>query len=56
MFVFNNPNPKGSYVGDCVVRAIVIATDKSWFEVFVDLCVNGLLLLTSNFFEKLNKL
>lgn len=22
MFVFNNPNPKGSYVGDCVVRAI----------------------------------
>lgn len=44
MFVFNNPNPKGSYVGDCVVRAIAIATDRSWFEVFVDLCVNGLIL------------
>lgn len=42
MFVFENPNPSGSYVGDCVIRAISIASNKSWYEVFVDLCLKAL--------------
>lgn len=42
MFVFKNPNPSGSYVGDCVIRAISIALGKSWYETYVDLCLQGL--------------
>ena len=30
MYVPTNPNPDGIHVGDCVVRAIAIALDKSW--------------------------
>lgn len=30
---FNNPHPKGLMVGDCVKRAITIATGKSYGEV-----------------------
>lgn len=42
MFVFDNPNPSGSYVGDCVIRAISIASGRSWYEIFVDLCLKAL--------------
>lgn len=42
MYVFENPNPQGSYVGDCVIRALSIATGKSWYDVFVDLAMQGL--------------
>ena len=44
MFVFTNPNPSGSYVGDCVIRAIAITTNKSWYEVFVELCLQALIM------------
>ncbi len=44
MFVYENPNPSGSYVGDCVIRAISIAMDRPWDEVFVGLCLQGLLM------------
>ena len=44
MFVFTNPNPSGSYVGDCVVRAISIVSNKSWYETFVELCLQGLIM------------
>ena len=44
MFVFKNSNPSGSYVGDCVIRAISIATNKSWYDVFVELCLQGLIM------------
>lgn len=44
MFVFNNPNPSGSYVGDCVIRAISIASGKSWYETYVELCLQGLIM------------
>lgn len=44
MFVFSNPNPSGSYVGDCVVRAISITSDKSWYDVFVELCLQALIM------------
>ena len=42
MYIHANPNPQGSYVGDCVIRAIALATDKSWYDVYVDLAVQGL--------------
>jgi len=36
-----NPNPKGKNVGDCVVRAISLATDQEWDKVYFDLCLQG---------------
>ena len=41
MFIFRNPNPCGSYVGDCVVRALSIALNKDWYEVYIELCLQG---------------
>lgn len=40
----SNPNPKNSIVGDCVVRAIAIATGRSWQDVYMKLCLEGLTL------------
>ena len=42
MFIESNPNPVGAKLGDCVVRAICIAENKSWESVYVGLCVEGL--------------
>lgn len=42
MFKPTNPNPSGSYVGDCVIRAISIANNKSWNETYINLCLQGL--------------
>lgn len=36
-----NPNPARKNVGDCVVRAISIATGKSWLNVYDDICYVG---------------
>lgn len=36
-----NPNPNGILVGDCVIRAIAIATEDSWERVYVELAVKG---------------
>ena len=44
MYKFRNPNPNKSLIGDCVVRAIAIALDKGWKEVYMDLCFQGLAL------------
>jgi len=41
MFVRCNPNPMGRETGDCVIRAIAIATDKSWREAYWALCELG---------------
>ena len=41
MWVKCNPNPLGKTTGDCVVRAIAIATDRSWRETYRDLCRMG---------------
>ena len=43
-YVMVNPNPKGSYVGDCVVRALSIALGDSWYNIFIDLSIEGLTL------------
>ena len=41
MWVRCNPNPLGKETGDCVIRAIAIATDQSWRETYRDLCRLG---------------
>jgi len=33
-FIYTNPNPKGAHVGDCAVRAIALATGRSWDEAY----------------------
>jgi hypothetical protein len=38
MWIFDNPNPCRREEPDCVVRAIAIATGKTWDEVHWDLC------------------
>ena len=40
-FILNNPNPKKNLTGDCVIRAISIAEDKSWDDVFLDLMLKS---------------
>lgn len=37
-----NLNPKGIKAGDCVIRAIALATDQTWDKVYTDLCEMGL--------------
>lgn len=41
MYVSFNPNPKGYYTGDCVIRGISKLIDKTWDEVYMDLSVQG---------------
>ena len=36
-FHFYDANPKGKITGDCVIRAIALATDQSWDKVLTDL-------------------
>ena len=38
MWILDNPNPCRREEPDCVVRAIAIATGKTWDEVHLDLC------------------
>lgn len=33
MYIETNPNPDGKVVSDCTIRAISLATDKTWYEV-----------------------
>lgn len=42
MYVRYNPNPRGaSRAGDCVVRALTIATGRTWEEVYIELSIIG---------------
>ena len=41
MWIRCNPNPLGKMTGDCVIRAIAIATDQSWRKTYRDLCRLG---------------
>lgn len=43
MWVSENPNPRGKDVGDCAIRAISLATDTSWEDVYLRLCIEGAL-------------
>lgn len=42
MFIYTNPNPIDKKVGDCVIRAIAIATETTWERSYMDLCMEGL--------------
>ena len=41
MWVKTNINPAKKEVGDCVVRAIGIATDQTWTDVYDAICETG---------------
>ena len=41
MYINFNANPKNNLVGDCVIRAISTVLDKSWEEVYIDICIQG---------------
>ena len=41
MLIHYNPNPTGQSKTDCVVRALSKALNKSWEEVYWDLCSEG---------------
>lgn len=41
MYIHVNPNPVGKYVDDCVIRAIAIATDRSWDDIYIHVCLQG---------------
>ena len=42
MFTPYNPNPRGINTGDCVIRAICRALDKTWEKVYTELTIKGL--------------
>lgn len=44
MYVNYNPNPEGKRTIDCTVRAITKATGEGWDEVFIGLCLQGLVM------------
>lgn len=41
---YYNPNPSGKMVGDCVIRAISKATNRSWEEIYVKVAIQGLMM------------
>ena len=41
MWIRCNPNPVGRETGDCVIRAVAVATGQSWRETYWDLCEQG---------------
>ena len=40
-YIYFNPNPKRTRVGDCTIRAISKVLGKSWEDVYWDLCNEG---------------
>lgn len=43
MYEFVNLNPCKKKLGDCVVRAISLALNQSWYRTAIDLCIEGLI-------------
>lgn len=41
MFVNYNSNPANKFVGDCVVRALCVAFNDSWENIYADLTMVG---------------
>ena len=44
MWQYINLNPRKKSVGDCTIRAIGTATDRNWHDVYLDLCLFGMLM------------
>lgn len=40
-WVFVNPNPLSNLVGDCVIRALSLATGDSWDKVYLGVTLKG---------------
>lgn len=40
-YTYTNPNPLRYKAGDCVIRAIAIAFDKNWYDVYDELTALG---------------
>lgn len=34
MYIFVNPNPRGALIGDCAVRAVAVATGRTWDDTY----------------------
>lgn len=43
-YIFNNPNPDGNFTDDCTIRALSIALNKDWDDIYVELAVYGFML------------
>ena len=41
MYKFYNPNPSNNFRDDCVVRAIMKLENKSWDDVYLNMCLYG---------------
>lgn len=41
MYKHQNVNPKGHYVGDCVIRAVAAVTDETWEKAYTELAIQG---------------
>lgn len=41
-YFYFNPNPKNLLVGDCVIRALSVAMDKTWENTYAELTLLGL--------------
>ena len=41
MWIKANPNPMKKEVPDCVIRAIAIALNRPWVDVYDELCATG---------------
>lgn len=44
MWIEFNTNPFGLRVGDCVIRAISKALNRSWEDIYIDLCLQGFMM------------
>lgn len=44
MYRYKNVNPKGHYVGDCVIRALAEVLGEKWEQVYTELCVQGFIM------------
>lgn len=42
MYIPYNPNPLNLKTDDCVIRALTKVLDKTWEEIYMDLCIKGL--------------
>ena len=41
MYIYFNPNPKGTRVGDCAVRAVALATNQDWRQAYIGIALQG---------------
>jgi hypothetical protein len=40
-FEFYNPHPLKNRIGDCAIRALTKALNKSWEQIYIDLVIDG---------------